>query len=94
MKRATKGKWAGFHPATNCLWLHYLADTLLTQKAFPMSPAQKKALRDFRCCLMRLVVPGVALLKFTGGIVCCCLCKIVHNGHFAIHNGLFTCISG
>ena len=49
MKKATKGKWAGFHPATNCLWMHYLADTLLTQKAFAMSPAQKKALRDFRC---------------------------------------------
>ena len=52
MKRATKGKWAGFHPATNCLWMHYLADTLLTQKPFPMSPAQKKALRDFRCACL------------------------------------------
>lgn len=48
MKKATKGEWAGFHPATNCLWVHYLADTLLQLKAFPCSPDQKKALRSFR----------------------------------------------
>ena len=53
MKKATKGKWAGYHPVTNCLWMHYLADTLLTQKAFPMSPAQKLALRGFRCPLSK-----------------------------------------
>ena len=48
MKRATKGDWAGFHPATNCLWAHYLADTLLARKALPASAEQKRALRDFR----------------------------------------------
>jgi hypothetical protein len=35
-------------PATNALWLHYLADTLLNKKTFPLSPSEKKRLRDFR----------------------------------------------
>lgn len=48
MKKATGGDWAGFHPATNCLWLHYLADTLLQLKALPATADQKKALRGFR----------------------------------------------
>ena len=48
MRKATKGRWEGFHPATNALWMHYLADTLLSLKAFPMEPSQKKQLRDFR----------------------------------------------
>ncbi len=48
MRKATKGKWEGFHPATNALWMHYLADTLLNLKAFPLEPSQKKRLRDFR----------------------------------------------
>ena len=48
MRKATKGRWEGFHPATNALWMHYLADTLLSLKAFPLDPSQKKRLRDFR----------------------------------------------
>ena len=56
MKKATKGDWAGFHPGTNCLWAHYLADTLLMRKAFPASAAQKRALRDFRCACMLLLL--------------------------------------
>jgi hypothetical protein len=48
MRKATKGDWAGFHPATNCLWVHYVADTLLSLKAFPSNPDQKKQLRGFR----------------------------------------------
>ncbi|BDA51282.1 probable serine/threonine-protein kinase haspin at C-terminar half [Coccomyxa sp. Obi] len=48
MKRATRGDWAGFHPATNCMWVHYLADTLLKQKKLPATRAQKDALQDFR----------------------------------------------
>ena len=48
MRKATKGRWEGFHPATNALWMHYLADTLLNLKAFPLEPSQKKRLRDFR----------------------------------------------
>ena len=38
----------GHTPRTNVLWLHYLADVLLTQKRFPCSPEQKRALRAFR----------------------------------------------
>ena len=49
MRKATKGRWEGFHPATNALWMYYLADTLLNLKAFPLDPSQKKRLRDFRC---------------------------------------------
>jgi serine/threonine-protein kinase haspin len=30
------------------MWMHYLADTLLTKKTFPMSAQQKKALGAFR----------------------------------------------
>ena len=48
MRKATKGRWDGFHPATNALWMHYLADTLLNLKAFPLDPSHKKQLRDFR----------------------------------------------
>ena len=48
MRKATKGRWEGFHPATNALWMHYLADNLLNLKAFPLEPSQKKRLRDFR----------------------------------------------
>lgn len=48
MKRATKGEWAGFHPVTNCMWVHYLADTLLKHKKLPATRAQKDALQDFR----------------------------------------------
>ena len=33
MRKATRGQWAGFHPATNALWVAYLADTLLEKKA-------------------------------------------------------------
>lgn len=48
MKRATRGDWAGFHPITNCMWVHYLADTLLKHKKLPATRAQKDALQDFR----------------------------------------------
>ena len=48
MRKATKGRWEGFHAATNALWMHYLADTLLSLKAFPMDAGQKRQLRTFR----------------------------------------------
>ena len=54
MKKLTCGRWEMHQPATNALWLHYLADTLLNKKTFSMSPAEKMQLRDFRwglCCL-------------------------------------------
>jgi len=48
MKKLTRGRWAGFHPGTNCLWMHYLADVLLTVKGAPLSPAEKHDLKGFR----------------------------------------------
>jgi len=32
MRDATQHNWAGSYPATNAMWMHYLADTLLTKK--------------------------------------------------------------
>ena len=49
MRKAAKGRWEGFHAATNALWMHYLADTLLSLKAFPMDAGLKRKLRTFRC---------------------------------------------
>lgn len=49
MKAVTHGRWEEHQPATNTLWLHYLADVLLNQKGVPLSSAQKRQLRDFRC---------------------------------------------
>lgn len=49
MKAVTGGRWEEHQPATNALWLHYLADVLLSQKGVPLSSAQKRRLRDFRC---------------------------------------------
>ena len=55
MKKATKGDWAGFHPGTNCLWAHYLTDTLLMRKAFPATTARRERCgtsgKYTRCCL-------------------------------------------
>ena len=31
MRKATRDKWEAFVPATNCLWMHYLADICLAQ---------------------------------------------------------------
>ena len=63
MRKATKGRWEGFHPATNALWMHYLADTLLNLKAFPLDASQKRQLRDFRympCHLTASQLPHIA----------------------------------
>ena len=48
MRKVTGGRWEAHQPATNALWLHYLADVLLNQKGVPLSGAQKRRLRDFR----------------------------------------------
>jgi hypothetical protein len=50
MLKLTHGDWAAPCPATNSLWLHYLADTVLAAKAPPQgwSPGERRALRDFR----------------------------------------------
>lgn len=48
MLNVTQGNWEGRYPKTNTLWLHYLADTLLTKKAFRCSPKDKRTLQAFR----------------------------------------------
>lgn len=49
MKKATKNQWDRFTPATNCLWMHYLADICLAHKlSFACSSAEKLELRGFR----------------------------------------------
>lgn len=35
MRDLTEGDWAGSYPATNAMWVAYLADTLLTKKQLP-----------------------------------------------------------
>ncbi|KAK9844834.1 hypothetical protein WJX74_007444 [Apatococcus lobatus] len=49
MQAATKGKWQDFTPATNCHWVHYLAEILLTLKMpVKASAKDKRSLRSFR----------------------------------------------
>ena len=48
MRGATGGDWRAHAPATNALWLAYLADVLLTAKPYPRSAAHVRALRGFR----------------------------------------------
>ena len=48
MKKATRGKWDQHCPKTNALWLHYLADCLLTDKDFPATAAQKHDIKGFK----------------------------------------------
>ena len=49
MRKLTKQRWEAYCPGTNALWLHYLAEILLTLKACPCKASQTRALRDFRC---------------------------------------------
>ena len=67
MRKAARGEWAAHAPATNCLWLSYLADTLLSRKRVPADAAAKRDLRSFRC-----VGPCVALVvrDLSGSMVC------------------------
>ncbi len=51
MRKATRGDWAAHAPATNCMWLAYLTDTLLARKRVPLDAAAKRALRALRCGL-------------------------------------------
>jgi serine/threonine-protein kinase haspin len=48
MMKATKGEWAAFHPRTNCLWIYYLADTMLRLKDLSCTADQKKQFKEFR----------------------------------------------
>ena len=45
MRKLTRGKWAGFFPGTNALWMHYLADAMLSQKAVRMSAQETRSLK-------------------------------------------------
>lgn len=44
MRDHTKGKWDGYHPLTNVMWLHYLSTKLLRSKGLkPPSASSKKS---------------------------------------------------
>ena len=34
IKKKEKKKWAGFNPKCNVIWLHYMADNMLTVKTY------------------------------------------------------------
>eukprot|EP00873_Tetraselmis_striata_P040156 jgi/Tetstr1/460420/TSEL_005681.t1 len=50
MRKVCRRQWAGAYPATNALWLHYLADLLLGPKKHQLlaSAEDLRALRGFR----------------------------------------------
>ena len=49
MRKLSRGDWHGYTPATNCLWIRYLADICLANKmGFPHSSTEKLELRNFR----------------------------------------------
>ncbi|CAM6090613.1 unnamed protein product [Calypogeia fissa] len=47
MLSITKGNWEGSFPQTNCLWIHYVADVLVSKKSYQCSSQQIRALRSF-----------------------------------------------
>ncbi len=66
MRKATRGDWAAHAPATNCMWLAYLADTLLARKRVALDAAAKRALRAFRCGLSLPRARSAPLPRSTG----------------------------
>lgn len=48
MRRAVRSDWAAYAPRTNALWLHYLADVVLTAKKFPCDRLERRQLQAFR----------------------------------------------
>jgi hypothetical protein len=49
MQVVTQGKWQNFVPATNVLWLRYLADIMLSSKLPANCPkSDRLMLRNFR----------------------------------------------
>ena len=51
MRQLTGGDWSASCPATNCLWMAYLAEVLAASKigAGAGAAAHKRKLREFRC---------------------------------------------
>jgi serine/threonine-protein kinase haspin len=62
MRKAVKQDWAAFQPATNCLWLAYLAEVLLTQKEWGASREERGAVRGFRSRAAKFKRASEALL--------------------------------
>ena len=48
MQQESKEQWDAFHPVTNALWMHYLAEVMLTYKKLKRTSQQTRALRSFR----------------------------------------------
>ncbi|CAM6020973.1 unnamed protein product [Sphagnum balticum] len=61
MLKLTKGQWEGRFLKTNCLWIHYLADILLSKKSFSCSEQEKRSLRAFRKRVLLYECAGAAV---------------------------------
>ncbi|KAL6772007.1 hypothetical protein ACKKBG_A28625 [Auxenochlorella protothecoides x Auxenochlorella symbiontica] len=63
MRKLTGDSWERYVPGTNAVWLHYLADTCLTQKLAQCkhTPADKVALRGFRKRVLAYASAGEAV---------------------------------
>ncbi|KAG0563509.1 hypothetical protein KC19_8G037100 [Ceratodon purpureus] len=69
MQEVTEGQWEGRFLKTNCLWIHYVADILLTKKTFKSSPADKRSLRGFKKRVLLYESAGAAVLdEFFNGM--------------------------
>ena len=77
MRKLVGDDWASHVPATNCLWLSYLAEVLAQATTVALTTGHKRALRDFRWAGRRT---GLAALPV--GMLAPTL-YAVHNGHSA-----------
>ncbi|XP_044849865.1 serine/threonine-protein kinase haspin [Mauremys mutica] len=48
MKKENSNNWADYHPHSNVLWLHYLADKLLKEVNYKNKPSSSSALRGIQ----------------------------------------------
>ena len=48
MKRLTKNDWSRHCPKTNVVWVHYLAEVMLSMKDVRMSAEQRREMRGFK----------------------------------------------
>lgn len=65
MRKLVDDKWASACPATNCLWMAYLAEIMAAEKSKAFTTTQKRQLREFRCDLGLALTLGIA---FRNGI--------------------------